>query len=820
VTTPNDYGPNLLPQHAKLLADSAIAPAVAAERGYVSVERKGTLQTFGFGGGGLLVPTLVIPVHNELGQVALHQHRPDNPRRGSNGRVRKYELPYRARLALDVPPRARAQLGDPTVPLWVTEGSRKADAAVSAGLCCAALIGVWGHRGTNAKGGKTALPAWESVALNGRRVYVAYDSDVMVNPNVHAALVSLGEHLQKFAAEVAYVYLPTGPGGAKVGLDDYFAAGGTVDDLLLRARPDPVKPAGEGEQQGHAGPVEDVPLEAGASLLAEVETFVRQFLVFSNDAQAVVVTLEIIHTWTFEAAETTPYLHVTSAVRLSGKTRLLEVLALLARGALQAADATPAAVYRAVAESTPTILFDEVQDLFGRGADEGQRQLRAVLNSGYRKGGNALRVVGEGTNQHTEKFPTFCPKVLAGTGSLPDMLASRSIPIRLRRKTPAESKALQRFRIREVSPEAEALRGRLAGWAQAALESLEGAAPELPEELDDRQQDMWEPLLAIADLAGGDWPERAREAAVTLHSGKVGDDELDVLLLDHIRQVFTRRKVERISTDRLLGDLVQHPEGPWSERWGHQVHEYAGEVRGDLLGPARYIAWRLEPFEVKPVKWREGKTAEGKWRHVRGYERAAFEDAWARYLPPPPPPPASEPPHPTHGVKPAGQRGNEAPKPSAAQPSDAADGSEAKTAGQRPYAADAADEMHKEGPRPQHAPRDDPHDDDPPDDGGEPWSRETGPDGRPVEPPVWVRGAERWPKVATPDDGVVVGADDDRDDAATFIGEVVENLVAEAEETAEEPPGTSGRRLFDKDVEYGTDDDGDYLLVDDEEVEA
>ena len=138
-------------------------------------------------------------------------------------------------MALDVPKLARSWLADPAWPLFITEGVRKADAAVSKDLCCIALLGVWNWRGTNEHGGKIALPDWESIALNGRDVYAVFDSDVMVKRPVHQALARLKGFLECTGAHVWLIYLPSGDGGAKVGLDDYFAAGRSVQDLLALA---------------------------------------------------------------------------------------------------------------------------------------------------------------------------------------------------------------------------------------------------------------------------------------------------------------------------------------------------------------------------------------------------------------------------------------------------------------------------------------------------------------------------------------------------------------------------------------------------------
>lgn len=234
----SDYGLHIFPQHARLLEGSAISPEAARDRGYVSVDTKKRLASAGFKPYQQRTPGLLIPVHDTSGAVALWQYRPDKPRENRSGKLVKYETPGGSRMVMDVPPRIRAALGDPKVPLWVTEGVRKADAAVSAGLTCVALLGVWNWKGTNTLGGKTALPAWHDIALNGRRVYVAYDSDVMTNPKVHAALADIGGYLAYKGADVRYIYLPAA-GDAKVGLDDYLAAGGSADDLLTSATPEP-----------------------------------------------------------------------------------------------------------------------------------------------------------------------------------------------------------------------------------------------------------------------------------------------------------------------------------------------------------------------------------------------------------------------------------------------------------------------------------------------------------------------------------------------------------------------------------------------------
>jgi hypothetical protein len=227
-------GHGLLPEHATLLRASAIDLEVARERGYRSVTSKAELRDLGFPISQQLVPSLLIPIHAVDGRVALHQLRPDAPRE-RDGKPVKYETLAGARMCLDVHPRIRQGLGNPALPLWITEGIRKADAAVSLGLCCIGLLGVFNWRGTNASGGVTALADWEAIALRGRQVNIAFDSDVVRKPTVAAALRRLKSFLESRGAIVSVVYLPEGEAGAKVGLDDFIAGGAQEADLRALA---------------------------------------------------------------------------------------------------------------------------------------------------------------------------------------------------------------------------------------------------------------------------------------------------------------------------------------------------------------------------------------------------------------------------------------------------------------------------------------------------------------------------------------------------------------------------------------------------------
>lgn len=237
--------PQLLTHHLEMLRNSAISPAVIAERGYRSVTVKAELARLGFSRTQTITPALLLPICGPSGATVNYQARPDQPRI-VDGKAVKYETPAKSRMVIDIPPRARQALRDPAKPLFITEGIKKADSAVSKGLCCIGLLGVWNWRGTNELGGKTTLVEFEMIALEGRQIYIVFDSDVVTKPAVHSALVRLKAFLEHRKATVAVVYLPSGPDGSKVGLDDFFAGGKTVDDVLIHARPD-VRPTEDSE---------------------------------------------------------------------------------------------------------------------------------------------------------------------------------------------------------------------------------------------------------------------------------------------------------------------------------------------------------------------------------------------------------------------------------------------------------------------------------------------------------------------------------------------------------------------------------------------
>jgi len=215
------------PHHRHMLMEeSGIDPAVVAERGYHTVKTKAELARLGFSKPQQRVPALVIPMYSPVGELVTHQMRSDAPRQNGEGKVIKYEMPAGSSIRLDVHPSQTERVEDTSVPLWITEGVKKADSLVSRGQCTVALQGVWCWQ-------KDGVPLrdWEDVRLWGRSVCVIFDSDVATNPKVQTALEGLVGFLRSRGSRVGVAYLPDAPDGGKQGVDDFLASGKEVRDL-------------------------------------------------------------------------------------------------------------------------------------------------------------------------------------------------------------------------------------------------------------------------------------------------------------------------------------------------------------------------------------------------------------------------------------------------------------------------------------------------------------------------------------------------------------------------------------------------------------
>jgi hypothetical protein len=362
-----------------------------------------------------------------------------------------------------------------------------------------------------------------------------------------------------------------------------------------------------------------------ATLLDSITAFLRRFLASLSDHHFDVLALWVVHTHAIAAADATPYLHITSPEKECGKTRVLEVLDLLANTSAGTLDPTPAALYRGInSGQVVTLLLDEVDRFFAGGSENNDAKTAVVgiLNGGYRRG---LRVPRVTDGRHLEWFNVFGPKVLAGIGELPGTLASRSLRILMRKRRRDES--VERLRYKRVEPDAAAIVSALVRWVTTpgVIDQLAAADPTMPDELGDREQDVLEPLAAIADLAGAEWSKRARAAFLGItgaaHDADVAESRGTILLGD-VRAAFDTLGTPIASDDlcSYLNRLDERPWGGWNEGKGID-----GRRLAKLLKP-----YDVKPRTVRPKGWDKDKTA-------RGYMREWFNDAFARYLPSPSP---------------------------------------------------------------------------------------------------------------------------------------------------------------------------------------
>jgi hypothetical protein len=357
-------------------------------------------------------------------------------------------------------------------------------------------------------------------------------------------------------------------------------------------------------------------------LLDGVEVFLRRYVVL-DEAKATAISLWTAHTHAIGAAQATPYLFVTSAEPESGKTRLLEVLHGLVPEPLLTMNISDAALFRAIHSKQPVVFFDEVDSIFSPKARERafRADLQALLNAGYRRGQLVIRMGG--ANRTTlETFRVFGPKALAGLGTLPPTLASRCIRIELKRRRLTEP--VEDFYPDDVADEAKQLRENLTRWAAVAIDALRAARPVRVEGVRDRTMEVWRPLLAIAELAGGPWSARARRAVVGLTGGEEDDPSLGLLLLDDLRTVFRERDAERLSTADVILYLARLEESPWGEWWIDPKTEAPSRTA------PRRLAQLLRPYGISPGNVRVDENV------ARGYKREDFFDAWERFLPPRP----------------------------------------------------------------------------------------------------------------------------------------------------------------------------------------
>lgn len=342
-----------------------------------------------------------------------------------------------------------------------------------------------------------------------------------------------------------------------------------------------------------------------AQLLTDVYNTVRRFIICEKET-AHAVALWAAMTWFIDVVQVAPLALITAPEKRCGKSQLLFLLGRLAARSITASSISPAALFRSIDTWSPTLLIDECDALL-----KDNEELRGLLNSGHtRDSAYCIRTVGE--NFTPTKFNTWGAKALAGIGHVADTLMDRSVILELRRKLPNEN--IERIRHAETGL-FENLQSKLARFAEDYSDQVLQARPPLPESLNDRAQDNWEPLLAIAMIAGDDWLKIGTDAALKLSGTDSGVQTVGTELLSDIQEIFKTKKIERIFTSELIKALCADDEKMW-----------ATYNRGYPITP-KQIGAKLKGYRVQSKSIRIGTE------NAKGYEQEQFAEAFSRYIP-------------------------------------------------------------------------------------------------------------------------------------------------------------------------------------------
>jgi hypothetical protein len=350
----------------------------------------------------------------------------------------------------------------------------------------------------------------------------------------------------------------------------------------------------------------------GAALLEGLRKHFGRHIVLPKHAD-VLLALWTLHTWVFDCFDITPYLAITSPTRRCGKTLLMTMLYWLCCRAKKNDSMSKAAIYRSVERDKPTLCLDEVGWVVDL-RDERQN----ILCGGFERLGHAEVCEGEGADLAPRSFSTYCPKAFGLIGKLTATLMDRAVEIAMQRKL---NEKVERLRRRDNDDHAR-FRQQCLRWANDNREALAAMELKLPEELNDRAVDIWEPLLAIAAHVGGDWPKLARETATALSGGDPNTEEKSIELIGHIKVEFSKIEFPAMTTKALIDALCSDKERPWAT-WNKNEKPITDRQVARLLAEFPVISETVHPNET------------GEVRDAKGYKLDKFRDAFVRYLTPP-----------------------------------------------------------------------------------------------------------------------------------------------------------------------------------------
>ncbi|MFF0169312.1 DUF3631 domain-containing protein [Streptomyces prasinus] len=370
----------------------------------------------------------------------------------------------------------------------------------------------------------------------------------------------------------------------------------------------------DGSRAGDRGSAGGGAAEDGAVLLDEVRATIGRYVVLPSQEALTAVTLWVAASHIQPALQHAPRLAVVGPTKGCGKSRVLDVLHETVHQPMMTVNTSPAVVFRVIGKNPPTLLVDEADTIFGPKAGE-KEDLRGLLNAGHQRNRPAWRI--SGPEHKPTAFPTFAMAALAGIGDLPDTIMDRAVVLRMQKRKPGER--ITPFRSRYSVPELNALRDRLAAWLTPLRGTAAALVPAMP--VEDRAADTWEPLVIVADLAGGHWPTSARAACLAMTRHEAVQDEQTTLktrLLRDIRRIFEQEgDKEALRSQDLLAALLTDAESPWPDYGAKGLNAY-------------HLSALLRDFGIRPANYRFEQG-----RQAKAYARNQFLDAWARYCPDP-----------------------------------------------------------------------------------------------------------------------------------------------------------------------------------------
>lgn len=510
-------------------------------------------------------------------------------------------------------------LSDFNQKLYFVEGEKKTAAGVQAGLAAIAIGGLWNWKAKDTWKGTEEL---QLIPFADRDVEIVPDSDVWGRDDLQQAVYAFAKYLEFRGAKVSVVLIPPLTKG-KVGLDDFFLVYSIEDFHKLKRinlkhavlsqfkdwyeswrQKQEAKPGDNGLQgkplflreiELHAEPVD------GAVLLTDLCRAIRRYVVAEN-ADIVAIALWCVHAHAIDAFGISPFLNLSSPEKGCGKSTTLTAISYLLPRPLLSASVSPASIFRAIELYKPSFLIDEADAFENLNED-----LRGLLNASHlRASAQAIRVVGD--NHEPRMFSTWCPKAISLIGRLPGTLEDRSVVVDMKRRKKDE--LCERFSAIDSHPELETLGQKAARWVKDNFDAIRQARP-VAEGIDLRIYDNWMPLLAVADLAGDQWPTCARIAANWFAAKAADSPSIKVELLVDMAEVMEGQ--DRMFSEDIVKALTDMADRPWPTF-----------SRGKPITQVQ-IGRMVRGFGIK------SKNVRIKDKQAKGYEAAEIGTVLSRY---------------------------------------------------------------------------------------------------------------------------------------------------------------------------------------------